>query len=107
MRRKAHHKLWTLILMLLLCGSGLASGARFSRAGTLPSDPVPSGPPGGPQAGDPDDPDGNKSFPKPGSSRGVAGPSGGISAPRQNAMSMWMMRFRMAFASVYRYLFRF
>jgi len=107
MRRKAQHKLWTLILLMLLCLSGLAPGARIARAGTLPSDPVPTGPPSGPQAGDPDDPDSNKSLPKPGTSRGVAGPSSGIGMPRQSTMSMWMLQFRMAFASVYRFLFRF
>ena len=105
MQRKAQNRLWTLILMLLLCGAGM-SATRVARAGVAPSDPVPGGPPGDPQAGDPDAPGGGKSMPKPGVGRGVAAPTSYRDA-RQSNFGMWMLRLRMAFASFYRTLFRF
>jgi len=104
MRRKSLHRLWTLILMLVLCsGASLAPGARIARAGAIPSaDPSPGGPVN-PGAGDPDDPQTGKSA-KPGSSRGALGNPAPL---MQSGWSMWMLRFRMAFAATYRFLFRF
>ena len=107
MRRKAHKRLWTLILMMLLCGAGLAPATRVARADTVPTEPVPGSPPD-PGAGDPDAPDHGKSLPSPGSHRGNTGQTIRVTtAPPQGPMSIWMLRFRMAFASVYRFLFRF
>ena len=102
MRRKSLHRLWTLILMLALCGASLAPSVRIAHASEIPtSDPLPSG--GKPNAGDPDDPD-SKSAPKPGASHGVVGQT----VPQmQSGWGMWMLRFRMAFAAVSRFLFRF
>lgn len=107
MRRKALHRLWTLILMSLLCGAALTPSTRVARAYTAPTDPVPDAPPGtGPTSGDPDGPD-QKQMPKPGAGRGVGGRSGGVTAPQQSGWDMWMLRLRMAFGFVYRFLFRF
>lgn len=107
MRRKAHNKLWTYILMLLLCGAGMAPGARIARADVAPFDPVPSTP-GDPHAGDPDDPDTGRSMPGPGGKRGATGQTIHVTVtPHQSALGVWMLRLRMAFASVYRTLFRF
>ena len=106
MQRKAHNKLWTLILMLLLCGASLGSAARVARADISPVDPVPGSPPGDPQAGDPDHPD-TKSMPSPVSHRGSTGQFGRVTtAPQQGGWGIWLLRLRMAFASTYRYLFR-
>jgi len=107
MRHKAHNKLLTLILTMLLCGAGLAPGARIARADTTPTDPVPGAPPGDPQAGDPDSPDGARSTPAPGGHRGSTGQTIRVTAPQQGVWSIWLLRLRMAFASVYRFLFRF
>jgi len=106
MRRKAHHKLWTFILMLLLCGASLAPAARVARADTAPTDPLPGAPPGDPQAGDPDAPGNNRGMPKPGSTRGASGQTIGVTAPQAAPLSIWL-RLRMAFVAVYRFLFRF
>jgi hypothetical protein len=106
MRRKAHHKLWTFILMLLLCGASLAPAARVARADTAPTDPLPGAPPGDPQAGDPDAPGNNRGMPKPGSTRGAGGQTIGVTAPQAAPLSIWL-RLRMAFVAVYRFLFRF
>jgi hypothetical protein len=105
MRRKAHNRLWTLILMMLLCGSSLAPGARIARADTAPTDPAPGTPPD-PHGGDPDDPN-TKSLPGPGSHRGSFGQTIRVTTAPQSPLSIWMLRLRMAFASVYHVLFRF
>jgi len=105
MRRKAQNRLWTLILMLSLCGAGMASATRVARADQSPVDPIPGAPPGDPQAGDPDAPGGGKSLPKPGSGRGASSqPSYRNVSP--GMFGMWMLRLRMAFAAVYRVWFR-
>ena len=106
MRRKAHHKLWTFILMLLLCGASLAPVARVARADATPTDPLPGSPPGDPQAGDPDVPGNGRGMPKPGSTRGAGGQTIGVMAPQRAPLSIWL-RLRMAFAVMYRTLFRF
>jgi hypothetical protein len=106
MRRKAQNRLWTLILMLLLCGAGLAPAARVARAGTAPSDPVPGAPPSNPGAGDPDSPDTGRSLPAPGSHGGTAGQSTRLSTSQPSGWSIWMLRLRVIFASFYRTLFR-
>ena len=108
MRRREHNRLWTLILMLLLCGASLAPAARVARADTTPTDPVPGSPPGDPGAGDPDSPDGSgRSLPAPGAHRGFSGQSIRVTtAPQQGGWGVWLLRLRMAFASVYRVLFR-
>ena len=107
MRRKAHQRLWTLILMLLLSGASLAPTARIARADTAPTDPVP-GQPTDPGAGDPDSPDTGRSLPSPGPHRGNTGQTLRVtSAPQQGTFGIWLLRLRMAFATVYRYLFRF
>ena len=107
MQRKAHNKLWTLILMLLLCGASLAPAARVARAETAPaSDPVPGTPPGDPNAGDPDTPVG-KSQPNTSGHRGYTGqPMRVTTAPQQGGWGIWLLRLRMAFAATYRALFR-
>ena|SRR5262245_61857609 len=107
MRRKAHNRLWTLILMMLLCGTSLAPGARIARADTAPSDPAPGVPPD-PQAGDPDSPSDGRSLPGPGGSkRGAYGQTIRVTTAPQSPMGIWLLRLRMAFVSVYRTLFRF
>jgi hypothetical protein len=107
MRRKVHDRLWTLILMLLLCGASLTPAARVARADTTPADPLPGAPPGDPQAGDPDSPVGGKSLPAPGPHRGYSGQSMRVTTvPQQSGWGIWMLRLRMAFAAVYRGLFR-
>jgi hypothetical protein len=106
MRRKAHNKLWTLILSLLLCGASLAPpSARVAYADASPTDPVP-GTGGGQGAGDPDSPDTGKSLPTPIGHRGFTGQSARITAP-QGTFGIWLLRLRMAFASVTHFLFRF
>ena len=106
MRRKAQNRLWTLILMLLLCGAGLAPAARVARADAAPTDPVPGAPPSGPSAGDPDSPDSGRSLPAPGSHRGTTGQSTRVSMPQPSGWSIWLLRLRVIFASLYRTLFR-
>jgi hypothetical protein len=107
MRRKAHNKLWTLIFTMLLCGASLAPAARVARADSTPIDPVPGAPPGDPQAGDPDHPD-TKSLPGPGGHRGSTGQTlRSTAVPSHGTIGLWMLRLRMAFASVYHFLFRF
>ena len=106
MRRKAHNRLWTLILMMLLCGASLAPGARIARADNAPVDPVPGGSPG-PGAGDPDSPDSGRSLPGPGSHRGSTGQTIRVTTAPQSPLSIWLLRLRVSFASVYRFLFRF
>jgi hypothetical protein len=106
MRRKAHNRLWTLILMMLLCGASFAPTTRVARADSTPADPVPGIPGGDPGAGDPDAPDNGRNLPRPGSTRGATGQTIRVTSP-QSPMSMWMMSLRVAFASVYRFLFRF
>ena len=109
MRRKAHNKMWTYILMLLLCAGSLAPGARIARADVTPFDPVPGSPGGDTGVGDPDDPDtGGRSMPGPGGKHGATGQTIRVTVtPHQSALGVWMLRLRMAFASVYRTLFRF
>jgi len=108
MRRKAHNKLWTYILMLLLCGAAMAPGARIARADTAPTDPNPGAPPGDTQAGDQDVPVNGKGLPASGGGRGATGQTIHVAVnPHQSALGVWMLRLRMAFASVYRTLFRF
>jgi hypothetical protein len=107
MRRQAHNRLWTLILMLLLCGASLAPTARVARADTAPTDPQPGSPPGDPQAGDPDAPTNGRSLPAPGGHRGTMGQSTRVTVPQQGSFGLWLLRLRMAFATVYRTLFRF
>jgi hypothetical protein len=107
MRRKAHNRLWTLILSMLLCGASLAPGARIARADTAPTDPVPGAPSGDPQAGDPDSPDTNRSLPAPGGHRGSTGQTLRSTAVPQGTFGIWLLRLRMAFASATRFLFRF
>jgi len=105
MRRKAQNRLWTLILSMLLCGAVLAPAARIARAGDAPTDPVPGAPPGDPQAGDPDAPTNGRGMPKPGSNRGASGQAAAVTQQRPS-ISIWMLRLRIAFAAVYRILFR-
>ena len=108
MRRKAHNRLWTYILMLLLCGASLAPGARIARADNAPTDPIPGAPGGDTSAGDPDVPANGKSNPAPGGTRGATGQTIHVAVnPHQSALGMWLLRLRMAFVSVYRTLFRF
>jgi hypothetical protein len=104
MRRKSLHRLWTFILMLVLCGGSLVPTARVARATSEIPDPTnPTGSGGYPTAGDPDDPNNGKSPKSGGSHIAVGNP-----APQmQSGWSMWMLRFRMAFAATYRFLFRF
>lgn len=108
MRRKAQNRLWTLILMLLLCGAGMAPTARIVRADTAPTDPLPGSPPSDPGAGDPDDPN-TKSLPSSGGShRGAMGQTVRVTTvPQQGGWGIWLLRLRMAFAAVYRTWFRF
>lgn len=107
MQRKAQNRLWTLILMLLLCGAGLAPAARVARADAVASDPVPGAPPGDPQAGDPDSPNGRSGKPAPDSHRGATSqPVRAIGAPQPSGRNIWLLRLRMAFAYLYRSLFR-
>jgi len=90
MQRKAHNRLWTLILMLLLCGASLTPAVRVARAETVPSnDPVPGSPPG----------DG-------GAHHGYSGQSMRVTTVPQQGWGIWMLRLRMAFAATYRALFR-
>jgi hypothetical protein len=104
MRRKAHNKLWTLILMLLLCGASLAPAARVARADLTPTDnPMPGAPPGGPNAGDPDNPDNGRSIPAP--TPHASGQASRLTA-QQGTFGIWLLRLRMAFAAMYRILFR-
>lgn len=108
MQRKAHNRLWTLILMLLLCGASLGPAARVARADISPVDPVPGAPPGDPQAGDPDSPTDGRSMPSPGGShRGFSGQSIRVTTAPQGSWGIWLLRLRMSFVSVYRFLFRF
>src|SRR5262245_22189746 len=109
MQRKAHNRLWTLILSLVLCAASLGPATRNARADGIPFDPAPGAPPNGgdPHAGDPDYPDGTGKNPKPGPSRGIAGQSIRVNTAPRPSMGLWMLRLRMAFASVYRFLFRF
>ena len=109
MQRKAHNRLWTLILSLLLCAASLGPTTRIARADGIPFDPTPGAPPSGgdPHAGDPDAPDGAGKTPRPGSSRGITGQSIRVNTAPRSSVSLWMLRLRMAFASVYRFLFRF
>ena len=109
MRREAHKRLFALILMLTLCGSGTMTATRVVQAGTLPGEPVPGTPPSDPQAGDPDSPGGKT--PKPGPGSGTIGAAhrdvwSQRLSPRQGSFGLWMLRFRTAFASVIRILFR-
>lgn len=107
MQRKAHNRLWTLILMLLLSGASLAPAARVARADTTPTDPLPGAPPGDPGAGDPDSPDTGRSLPTPVAHRGSTGMTGRVTAtPQRGTWGIWLLRLRMAFASVSRFLFR-
>jgi hypothetical protein len=107
MRRKAQNRLWTLILMLLLSGASLAPAVRVARADVSPTDPTPGAPPGDPQAGDPDSPDTGRSLPAPGAHRGNAGQAIRVTAaPWQSGWGIWLLRLRMAFASVYHFVFR-
>jgi hypothetical protein len=108
MRQKAQNRLWTLIFTMLLCGAALVPGARIARADTAPVDPVPGAPPSDPQAGDPDSPDdGTRSTPAPGGHRGATGQTLRVTTTAHpGSFGMWMLRLRMAFASVYRVLFR-
>jgi hypothetical protein len=106
MRRKAHNRLWTLILMMLLCGASLAPATRVARADAVPADPAPGAPPN-PGAGDPDSPDSGKQMPRPGSGRGSTGQTIRVTTAPQSPMGIWMLRLRIAFASVYRTLIRF
>lgn len=106
MQRKAQNRLWTLILMLLLCGAGLGPAASVARADWSSSDPVP-GPPPNPGAGDPDNPDAGKTQPSPGSHHGATGQAIRVTtSPQQGGWGIWMLRLRMAFASIYRTWFR-
>ena len=108
MRRKAHNRLWTLILSLLLCGASLAPPiARVACADSSPTDPVPGTPGPSPGAGDPDSPSsGGKSLPTPIGHRGFTGQTARVAAP-QGTFGIWLLRLRMAFASVYHFMFRF
>lgn len=107
MQRKAQNRLWTLILMLLLCGAGLAPATRVARADVSPTDPIPGAPPGDPQAGDPDAPGNNKGLPNPNAHRGAASPAIRVTtAPQQGTFGIWLLRLRMGFAAFYRILFR-
>ena len=105
MRRQVHNRLWTLILSMLLCGACLAPAVRIARADSAPTDPVPGAPPGDPQAGDPDFPGNGRGMPKPGSNRGAGGQTAAVTSQR-SSISIWWLRLRMAFAAVYRVLFR-
>lgn len=110
MRRKVHNRLWTLIFTLLLCTASAVSMAGYARAEMTPvSDPPPTGGPPGPQAGDPDWPDGVARTPKPGPTRGVNQPGGqrNSAVGRANWFSVWMMKVRMAFGAGFRVLFPF
>ena len=104
MQRKAQNRLWTLILMLLLCGAGLGPAASVARADWSSSDPVP-GPPPNPGAGDPDNPDTGKTLPSPGSHHGATAMRV-TTSPQQGGWGIWLLRLRMAFASIYRTWFR-
>ena len=106
MQRKAQNRLWTLILMLLLCGASLGPAASVARADWSSSDPVPSPTPN-PGAGDPDTPDTGKTSPSPGSHRGATGQAIRVTAsPQRGGWGIWLLRLRMAFASIYRTWFR-
>src|SRR5262249_25961713 len=100
MRRKAHRKLWTLLLMLALVGAGAASTQRIVRAELFPDNtPAPLPPPG---AGDPDMPDYGK---KPG--QGMSQPvSNGTLIPRKDPARPWLWMVRAAFSAVFRILSR-
>ena len=109
MRREAHKRLFALILMLTLCGSGTMTAARVVQAGSLPGEPVPGAPPSDPQAGDPDSPGGKTPKPGPGSGNIGAAHRDVWSqrlSPSQGSFGMWVLRFRTAFAFVVRILFR-
>jgi hypothetical protein len=110
MRRKAHNRLWTIVFTLLLCTASAVSMAGYARAEMTPvSDPPPTGGPPGPQAGDPDWPDGGAArSPRPGPARGVSQPSGqNGAAARPSWLSVWMMKVRMAFLAGFRAFFPF
>jgi hypothetical protein len=108
MRRKAHNRLWTIILTLLLCGASAVSMPRVVRAEISPGETGPPPPPD-PQAGDPDWPTGGARAPKPGSTRGGIQPGArsDAAAARQDRFSVWMFKVRMAFAAAFRVFFRF
>lgn len=104
MQRKAHNRLWTLILMLSLCATVMGPAARIARADSTPIDPVPGAPPD-PQAGDPDSPSDGRQLQKQGNNRGNTGHAV-VASPTLSTYGMWMLKFRMAFAAAFR-LFRF
>jgi len=101
MRRKAHNRLWTFILALLLCGTTSVTLSRGVWADNFPGDPTPSGPPA-PGAGDPDWPDASRT-PKPGAPHGTVGRRDVPVA--QSRTSTWVYKIRMALAAGFRALF--
>lgn len=108
MRRKAHNRLWTLLVLLLLFGSSTVVMPRNVWAEYSPGEAPPPGPPA-PGGGDPDWPTGGATAPKPGPSQGIIGrpsPRDTISA-RKDRLSFWMWNVRMAFAAAFRTFFRF
>ena len=110
MRRKAHNRLWTLIITLLLCTASAVGLPGHVRAeGTPINDPTPPSGPPDPQAGDPDWPTGGARTPKPGPTRGMNQPvaRGGVSTARTDQFGVWMLKVRMAFAAGFRVFFRF
>jgi hypothetical protein len=107
MRRKAHKRLWTLILTLILCTANVVSLPTSVRAGVTPGETAPPGPPS-PGAGDPDVPVGSAPAPKAGTPRGFnqGAAQQDIAAARRGQLSVWMMKVRMAFAASFRVFFR-
>ena len=108
MRRKAHNRLWPLLLTLLLVGASAMSVPSFVRA-ELSQGETPLPPPPNPSGGDPDVPVGSAPAPKPGTGRGLSQPgtSSQFGVARSTQLSVWMLRVRMAIAAAFRVFFRF
>ena len=105
MRRKAEHRLWTLLLTLLLLGGSTVSVPRIVQAGTTPGEPAPPVPPD-PTAGDPDWPSGKAPKPSPGVGLRQPGSTRDTPVQRKDRTFSWLWSVRVAFSGLFRIFFR-
>ena len=104
--RAASNKLWTFILALTLVAGGTVSLPGHVRADYAPGETAPPPTPG-PDEGDPDYPNGKSLMPRPGPTRGAAGPGLRTNASERMGWSAkWMWSIRVAASTVYRIFFR-
>jgi hypothetical protein len=106
--RGATNRLWTLILALTLVAGGTVTLPGHVRADAVPGETAPPPNPDPKGGGDPDWPDGGKSSPRPGPTRGASSPGiRTMTVDRLGPTGRWMWSFRVAVSAVYRMFFRF